>query len=173
MHLSMLCPWGGGQARGGDLTHQAVPREWILTQHSHPWVRIFDIRNFLYLTHVQATSQLVCNNRCIGYALLVIHQVGHETESVMEIKVCVVLCKTSSSTSFMYRPSVLHCACRIFDNYRWVCSRGGGGDFMFFDKRFCPQGVDFDKKFSEKCQIPTPCPTPPPPRGIALIDALH
>ena len=167
MHLSMLCPWGGGQARGGDLTHQAVPREWILTQHSHPWVRIFDIRNFLYLTHVQATSQLVCNNRCIGYAVLVIHQVGHETESVMEIKVCVVLCKTSSSTSFMYRPSVLHCACRIFDNYRWVCSRGG---FYVFWQEILSPGSGFWQTFFRKMSNPHPLPDPPPPPQGHSID---
>ena len=128
-----------------------------MTQHFHLWVRIFDIWNFLYLTHVQANSQLVCNNRCIGYVVLVIHQVGHETESVMEIKVCVVLCKTRS-TSFMYRLSVLHCTCRIFDNYRWVCPRVG--IFRFFDKRFCPQGVDFDKNFQKNVKSP-PLARPP------------
>ena len=140
-----------------------------MTQHSQPWVRIFDIRNFLYLTHVQATSQLVCNNRCIGYVVLVIHQVGLETESVMEIKVCVVLCKTSSSTSFMYRPSVLHCACRIFDNYRWVCSRGG--ILCFLTRDFVPREWILTKTFQKN--VKSPSLARPPPWGITLIDALH
>ena len=45
----------------------------------------------------------------------------------------------------MYRLSVLHCACRIFDKV---------GIFKF-SYRFCFQGM---------FQIPTPCP-PPPPMG--------
>ena len=112
------------------------------------------------MTHVQATSHLVCNNRCIGYVVLVINKVGHETESVMEIKVGVLCC-----VKRVVQVSCTVCqSCIVHVEYLTTIDgfAPGWGFLGFLIRDFVPREWIVTTIF-RKISNPHPLPDSPPP----------